>query len=121
MQVSRMDAHGGWLASPADLVRFLIHVDGFPTEPDVLNASTIATMTTPSPANAGYACGWSVNAAHNWWHTGSLPGTTTIMVRTSGGFCWAALTNTRRPNSSMGLDLDNMVWVMVRSVETWPV
>jgi hypothetical protein len=53
-----------------------------------------------------------------WWHTGSLPGTQTIMVRTSGGFCRAALTNTRRPNSSMGLDLDNMVWAMVRSVKT---
>ena len=29
MNVRRMDAHGGWLASPADLVKFLIHCDGF--------------------------------------------------------------------------------------------
>jgi hypothetical protein len=27
-----------------------------------------------SAANLGYASGWSVNAARNWWHVGSLPG-----------------------------------------------
>ena len=120
MQVARMDSHGGWLASPRDLVKFLTHVDGFPRPPDILSPSSIAAMTMPSEANAGYASGWAVNAEHNWWHNGSLPGTTTIMVRTSGGFCWAALTNTRRPNSSIGLDLDHMMWDVVRAVSAWP-
>jgi hypothetical protein len=63
-------------------------------------------MTAPTTANRGYAKGWSVNAANNWWHSGSLPGTATIIVRTASGFCWAALTNTRRPASDMDLGLD---------------
>jgi hypothetical protein len=29
MNVARMDSHGGWLATPSDLVRFLNHVTGF--------------------------------------------------------------------------------------------
>src|ERR1035441_4270086 len=102
MNVRRMDSHGGWLATPTDLVRFLIRVDGFPTKPDILKPDPLQTMTTASAASPGYAKGWCVNKYHNWWHMGSLPGTITVMVRTSGQFCWAALTNTRDTKSPMG-------------------
>jgi CubicO group peptidase (beta-lactamase class C family) len=121
MNVSRMDSHGGWIASAPDLVRFLIHVDGFPTVPDILKPDTLRTMTTPSAAsNNGYAKGWAVNRQNNWWHTGLLDGTTTLMVRTSSGLCWAALTNCSRATPK-GLDsaLDDMVWQMVGKVKAW--
>jgi CubicO group peptidase (beta-lactamase class C family) len=120
MNVTRMDSHGGWLATPRDLVLFLNHVDGFKSTPNILKSETITAMTTPSPVNSGYARGWFVNNARNWWHDGGLPGTTTIMVRTASGFCWAALTNTRAPSEpGMGLALDNMVWNMVHKVSAW--
>lgn len=119
MNVRRMDSHGGWLATATDLVRFLVHVDQFPTKPDILRPSTITSMTTPSAASPGYAKGWCVNKYNNWWHTGSLPGTITIMVRTSRQFCWAALTNTRGPGDLSG-DLDRLVWEMVGKITTWP-
>jgi len=114
-----MDSHGGWLATPRDLVLFATRVDGFPTTPDILRADTIARMTTPSAANPNYACGWNVNRLNHWWHTGSLPGTQTILVRTSTGFCWAALTNTRQRKDDMALALDNLIWNMVRGVSRW--
>jgi CubicO group peptidase (beta-lactamase class C family) len=119
MNVRRMDSHGGWLATGSDLTAFAMHVDGFMTTPNILRAETIRTMTTPSTANDNYAKGWSVNSMNNWWHNGSLPGTATILVRTASGFCWAALANTRRPNSDMDLALDRMVWEMVQSVSAW--
>ena len=119
MNVRRMDSHGGWLATPTDLVRFLVRVDDFPTKPDILKPATIATMTTPSAVSVNYAKGWCVNKYNNWWHSGSLPGTTTIMVRTAQQFCWAALTNTRGPGDTGG-DLDRLVWDMVGKITTWP-
>jgi CubicO group peptidase (beta-lactamase class C family) len=120
MNVERMDSHGGWLATPADLVDFATHVDGFSTTPSILKRATIQEMISPSRANPAYAKGWMINSAGNWWHNGSLPGSTTIMVRTASGFCWAALTNTRRqPYDEIGLALDNMVWDMVRRVSAW--
>jgi CubicO group peptidase (beta-lactamase class C family) len=120
MNVTRMDSHGGWLATPRDLVVFLNHVDGFKSTPNILKPETIKAMTTPSSVNAGYARGWAVNNAPNWWHSGSLPGTTTIMVRTASGFCWAALANTRRAGQpDIGLALDNMMWDMVHKVSAW--
>ncbi len=112
--VARMDAHGGWIASATDLVRFAIRVNGFPGEPDILRAETIRTMATGSAANPNYALGWAVNEAGSWWHGGSLPGTATILARTSTGFCWAALANTRRPG--LGGELDKLMW---RVADNW--
>ena len=116
MNVTRMDSHGGWLASATDLVRFAMHVDGLAAERSILKPDTIKTMTAPSAANRGYAKGWAVNG-RNWWHNGSLPGTTSIMVRTQSGFCWAALANARHGES--GGALDRLVWTMVRAVGAW--
>jgi CubicO group peptidase (beta-lactamase class C family) len=127
LNITRMDSHGGWLATPTDLVRFLNHVTGFADTPGLLKPETIRAMTTPSPAYpqsspAKYARGWMVrdNGAGNWWHNGSLPGSTTIMVRTSTGLCWAALTNTRtEPSDVINAALDQMMWDMVRCVPAW--
>jgi hypothetical protein len=116
-----MDSNGGWIARPADLVQFLMHVSGFATPRNILKPQTIAIMTAPSHANAGYAKGWMVNKANNWWHTGRMPGTTTVGERTHSGFCWAAFTNTKRSNSPMGRDLQKLVWNMVRAVKSWQV
>jgi hypothetical protein len=78
-------------------------------------------MIGGSAANPGYAKGWQVNEAGNWWHNGSLPGTVSIVVRTNTRFCWAVLINTRRPNSDIVPDLDKLVWAMVGKVERWRV
>jgi CubicO group peptidase (beta-lactamase class C family) len=118
MNVRRMDAHGGWLSRPASLAMFASHVDGF-SRSSILLPATIQTMTTASIANAGYAKGWQINLSNNWWRNGSLPGTFSIIVRTHSQFCWAALINTRRSDSSIGLDLDNLVWTMTRKVGSW--
>jgi len=115
LNVTRMDSHGGWIGTPSDLVKFAMHVDGFKTTPNILKASTLKTMTTATNANPHYACGWCVNSIPNWWHGGSLPGTLSIMVRTSSGLCWAAFTNIR----ATGLDLDEMMWQVVKTVPQW--
>lgn len=116
MNVSRMDSHGGWIATAGDLVRFATCMDGFDNPADILKAETIQTMTTPSAVNAGYACGWSITNP-NWWHSGSLPGTSSILVRIPSGLCWAALTNSR--TAQTGSALDQMMWKMVLAVPRW--
>lgn len=108
MQVRRMDAHGGWVGSPSDLVKFGLRVDGFPNPPDVLEEDTVKAMTYRGGVNQGYACGWNINEHGNYWHTGSLPGLTSILVRTRGGDVWAACANTRR--EGIGLALDKLMW-----------
>lgn len=119
--VSRMDAHGGWLATAKDLMRLMVAVDGFNTKPDILSGTSINTMTTGSSANATYAMGWMVNSQNNWWHTGSLPGTATMMARSSTGYSWAILTNTRSMDANFGGEMDQLIWRAINNSTTqWP-
>lgn len=120
MKVARMDSHGGWLATPTDLVKFLTRLDGFKRRPDILSAETIRTMVSTTAGSGNYAHGWNVNQANNYWHNGSFPGTASIAVRTSSGYCWAAITNARRPGTQMEGDLDRLMWDMVKAVSIWP-
>jgi CubicO group peptidase (beta-lactamase class C family) len=117
MNVRRMDAHGGWLASPADLVKFLIHCDGSGNPDDRISKASFKSMMTATQANPGYASGWSVNAAPNFWHGGSLPGTATIAVQTASGMCWAGFANSR--SKDVGSALDRLMWEMARAVPEW--
>lgn len=124
-----MDAHGGWLASTIDLLRFATAVDRLPSRPDVLGAATIDLMTArpPPPLWEGspfyYGLGWLVRPAEgNWWHDGSLPGTASILVRTGTGLSWAAVFNARdmQPNSTFQAEIDGAMWQAVRGVTEWP-
>jgi CubicO group peptidase (beta-lactamase class C family) len=114
MNVRRMDSHGGWIASAEDLLKFLIHAG---KTGGLLKPDSIATMTTAPGCHSGYACGWAVNSARHRWHNGSLPGTSSIAVRTSDGMSWAALTNVRR--DGIDLALDQMMWQMTKAVPSW--
>jgi CubicO group peptidase (beta-lactamase class C family) len=109
MNVARMDSHGGWIATAGDLVRFASQL------PKLLNEESIRTMTTAMSAT--YARGWSVNKVPNWWHGGSLPGTSTIMVHTARGICWAGLMNGRK--EGIGLALDKLMWELGGQAKAW--
>lgn len=92
----RRDADGGLIATAADLLRMVNAVDGFSTRPDILNASSITTFTTPSPVFTDYACGIGIwSAEHLWFNYGSLPGTRTGFMRHDNGMCVALLLNSR--------------------------
>ena len=57
----------------------------------------------------------------NWWHNGSLSGTTTLMVRTSQGMQWAALFNcSPREQDKLFEDLDPGLWEAAGNVKSWP-
>jgi len=110
MRVRRMDAHGGWLATPSELVKLLCRFDLFPDPPDLLSRNSLKTMTQPCPVHSGYAKGWSVNAAGNWWHMGSFNGASGVWVRTADGWCWALLVNTRSRAEHYLSELDQLPW-----------
>lgn len=116
--IERLDGAGGWIATPTDLMRFLVRVDGFPTVADILNTSTLNLMSSQTSAS-NYACGFIVSGTGNWYHGGTLTGSRNWMVRTTNGFCWAILINTK--NSAFNADLDKLIWPAVNNPATkWP-
>lgn len=119
--INAMDAHGGWIITASDLLRLITAVDGFSTKPDILNANAITTMVTPSAADQYYAKGWQVNSFNNWWHTGSLDGTASEIVRTGSGYTWAILLNKRNiTNTNFYSALDNLGWDIISNTSSWP-
>ncbi|MDT0453113.1 serine hydrolase [Streptomyces hesseae] len=116
IRVDRMDSHGGWVMTPAGMLRFLFSVDGLPSSPDLLRPATLTAMTTASavrpvtPTHPGYARGWAVNSAGTIWHDGTLPGTQSILVRPSDGRAWSAVCNTGRPNTPLDQEFDDLMW-----------
>ena len=125
-----MDAHGGWVASTIDYLRFIVSVDARNDPADILAAGTIEVMiarpTIPfwSTSAAWYAKGWQVRPSQgdaNWWHTGGLPGTTTIVVRNYGGVTWAAFFNSQPLNvDAFVTELDSGMWTALAGVTSWP-
>jgi CubicO group peptidase (beta-lactamase class C family) len=121
IKVRRMDAPGGWVATPTDLLRFAVRVDRLPAPPDILPAPWITTMTTPSglPGSDGFAKGWEVGSDGTWSHSGFLAGTASLLVRTADGYCWAALANSGRRNITTA-GLNDLMWKIHDRVDVWP-
>lgn len=129
-----MDSHGGWIASAIDLLRFVTAVDGRRSVgTPLLNPETVQLMISRPDLTYWrgrswyYAMGWAVRPVGsdaNWWHDGSLPGTSTILVReaqTGQKLAWAALFNSRPRNweNFMGA-IDRALWQAVNEVTEWP-
>jgi N-acyl-D-amino-acid deacylase len=132
-----MDAHGGWLSSAPDLVRFAASFDR-PEKSPILKADSIRTgFARPAglaghdkngkPLDVYYGCGWQVRVVNskgavNTWHTGALDGTATLLVRRSDGLCWAVLFNARENQRGQNLTglIDPLVHGAADRVKRWP-
>ncbi len=116
--IRRLGSAGGWIASSIDILRVLTHVDGFDTVPDILNSETIELMSTPSSLpGSDYAGGFHINSnSKNWWHSGSLTGTSAWIVRTPSGYTWTILTNTSASGINTGLN--KLIWPAVNDAST---
>jgi D-alanyl-D-alanine carboxypeptidase len=122
--VARMDSHGGWIATAADLTSFLAGLFS-PSDdagaPAILKPESLREMIAGTRANPNYGCGLAVNESGNAWHTGSLPGTMSLMVHTHSGMSWAAVLNGRSATAGAASRLDSMLWQIARSVPEWHV
>lgn len=131
------EAHGGWIGSAIDLVRFAAAFDR-PRQCPLLSAASIAAMTARPDGRAGhdadgkplaayYGCGWMVRPVGtkglaNLWHTGLIAGTSALLVRRWDGLSWAVLFNTdRNPDGQVLASLiDPLVHQAADRVKSWP-
>lgn len=130
------EAHGGWIASAPDLVRFASDLCE-PTTSKVLDADSIESMWEWPKGQAGfdakgnprsryYNCGWEVvrvRNGRNAWHTGFIAGTSTLLVRRWDGLNWAVLFNADHSISvpkKLADVIDPLVHVAADKVTDWP-
>ena len=131
--IQNMDAHGGWIMSAVEMVRLLSNLDSPSASSAILNQTSLNRMyglpqNYPLPyvnGNAYYAQGWSVinfGSGKNVWHAGSLPGTSTMMIRSQYGYDYALFFNRRDESgaTSYTLEMDNAMWNAYSQVTQWP-
>ena len=124
-----MDAHGGWVGSVIDLLRFVTSVDGS-RDPRFLEPETVALMVE-RPASPlwqrtpyYYGMGWSIRPMGEeatWWHNGSQPGSVSLLVRTYHGYAWSVLFNSRPEEwSRFANEVNQLMWRALQQVPRWP-
>lgn len=119
MRVGRMDSHGGWIATPADLLRLMVRADGFAKKADILYPATEDAMFSGSDANEGYGLGWIVSNTYHG-HNGAMPGTIGFLVRRDDGYAFAVLANARPAEDKYCFELKGVLDSIVSSVSAWP-
>lgn len=92
--IPRLAGAGAWCASAAELSRFVASVDLLPGIPDILGKGTVEFMTREMPDH-DFSIGWNYTAKGKpWIRTGSLSGTSALVLRYPDGECWILITNT---------------------------
>lgn len=85
---------GAWVASAAELCRLVASIDGDRTVPDVISPQAVKLMTQEMPDHQ-FSLGWNFTPRNRpWIRTGSLVGTSALVLRYSDGECWVFITNT---------------------------
>ena len=131
-----MDAHGGWIASAVDLARFAAGLHD-PQHSPLLKPKSLQIMHAPPepPVSRNsdgtlkdhyYGCGWLArpvgqDGGTNYWHTGSLPGTSTLLVRRHDGVSWMILFNQRSDDDNLpDGEIDAALHRAANAVTDWP-
>ncbi len=90
----RLSGAGAWCGSAAELSRLIASIDGMPHVKDILSKKAVEFMTREQP-NHDYSIGWNYTAkGRPWIRTGSLAGTSALVLKYPDGQCWILITNT---------------------------
>lgn len=128
------DAHGGWVGTAADLVRFTLAVDGT-RGPALLTSETVTAMeTTQRPPSGeagagndpgGFGLGWitsETETGFEWTHAGALVGSNASwLIRFGDGMVLAFTTNSLPIDvGSFFNELTSGLRATIDGITTWP-
>lgn len=118
-----LEAAGGWIAAPIDMLRLLVAIDGFETKKDFLSKNTIHRMLHPFKADStgNLRIGWKRINEEKWWRTGSLESTGASLTRRNDGISWFFVTNTgtwRGP--FLSYEIEGLMKRAVAKIKKWP-
>jgi len=119
--ISLLGAAGGWIGSPAEVLKLGVAIDGCNSSPDILLPESIEEMTD-SRSNRYNMIGWKGGDGRGtWWRTGTLTGTSALLVRQNNGINWIIVMNTTTwKRSRIHSETSRTMFRAISSVEKWP-
>ncbi|MDQ3392881.1 MAG: beta-lactamase family protein [Bacteroidota bacterium] len=120
--VEGLGAAGGWIASSSQLLKLVLAIDGFDTKPDILSVASIEEMTSGVEAG-GSPLGWKgVDINGNWWRTGTLAGSSALVMRQADGTSFAVILNSSiYSGARFTTEINKAMQKALNGVEEWPV
>ncbi len=118
--IQLLGAAGGWVASAPELAKLMIAIDGFDSRPDILSKKSIEYMTY-AKSHTNKLIGWRGSDGHGtWWRTGTLAGTTSLIMRHKNETNWVVLLNTTTSKRSrIHNEISRTMFRALREVDAW--
>ena len=118
--IHTLGAAGGWIASSTDLMKFLLALDGFPEVPDILSETSLQIMAN-NQNNHFSPLGWRKTDEKGWYRTGTLAGSSALLVRRPDGVNYAVVLNcANHKGPSLANEIHNVMDRSLRNVTSWP-
>ncbi len=119
--IETLGAAGGWIASPAELLKFVVAIDNKSGVPAILSDESIEMMTGIR-GSGGQPIGWSAtDKRDNWRRTGTFAGTSALVVRQGNGLSWAVFFNSSTyRGTSLSREIVREMQTALNKIENWP-
>jgi CubicO group peptidase (beta-lactamase class C family) len=118
--IKTLGAAGGWVASTTDLLRLVVAIDGFNTSEDILSLASINEMIKTSSVGSS-PLGWRGIKEKYWYRTGTLAGTSALVVRRDDGISYAIVFNSSSwKGPEFSTDISRMMNKTLAKVNEWP-
>jgi CubicO group peptidase (beta-lactamase class C family) len=119
--IELLGAAGGWLASAPELAKLMVAIDDFESRPDILSENSIDYMTQAKD-DTRKLVGWrGTDGYGTWWRTGTLTGTTALIMRHKNEVYWVVLLNTTtEKRKKIHNELSRSMFKALRKVKKWP-
>lgn len=130
--IENMQALGAWIATPSDVLKFFLTIDGARGNRLLSEASVRLMLEAPvfasGPSSAGLYYGMGVKVTRdgnsvNWWHDGAQPGVQTLALRAGQGYAWVVAFNMRPEPSKRAAflrDFEQALRDAAHAVQHWP-
>jgi CubicO group peptidase (beta-lactamase class C family) len=118
--ITTLGSAGGWIASSTDLMKLLLALDGFDDVPDILSKETLELMAD-NHNNKFSPLGWCKTDQNGWYRTGTLAGSSALMVRRPDGVNYVVILNcANQKGPALANEIYKMMEKSLRTVKEWP-
>lgn len=118
--IETLGAAGGWVATPTELMKLVVAIDGFQLREDILSKESVQEMTKSSRWIRPF--GWTGTDNNGyWWRTGTLSGTSVLLKREQNGLSWMLVINTTpKYGARFPIQINKTMIRGLATIDNWP-
>lgn len=119
--ISLLGAAGGWIASPVELARLVVSINGNPNGKQIISPRSVLRMTEHQ--KDAFPLGWMYTSPRGEWRrSGTLSGTSALIRYQQNGYSFVFITNTSTwKGANFTYEISAMMNRALLKVKDWPL